>query len=69
MQVRDVHPDKTISTATIANVGVGEVFVGAGQSNSTNFAQFSDDAKLGDGCGIQRNRLVARERSGARSAR
>ncbi len=39
LEVRDTHADHTTDVTKIAHVGVGEVFVGAGQSNSTNFGQ------------------------------
>ena len=36
LSVRALKGDQEAATATVAHVGVGEVFVGAGQSNSTN---------------------------------
>lgn len=37
--VRAVRDGETVATATVSQVGVGEVFVTAGQSNSTNSGQ------------------------------
>lgn len=36
LTVRAIKNGKEVATTTVAHVGVGEVFVGAGQSNSTN---------------------------------
>src|SRR5207302_2556058 len=40
VDVRATLKDKTAVTASVEKVGVGEIFVGAGQSNSTNSGQF-----------------------------
>lgn len=40
LDVRTRHDDQTTSQATLEHFGVGEVFVGAGQSNSTNAGEF-----------------------------
>jgi serine/threonine protein kinase len=39
VEVRALQGDKTVAQGTVEHVGVGEVFVGAGQSNSTNCGQ------------------------------
>jgi hypothetical protein len=40
LTVRALQGDQTVAEAVVARVGVGEVFVTAGQSNSTNSGQF-----------------------------
>ncbi|NPV47918.1 MAG: hypothetical protein HPY69_13235 [Armatimonadetes bacterium] len=40
VEVRAVQGGETVAAATVSQVGVGEVFVTAGQSNSTNAGQF-----------------------------
>lgn len=40
VEVRAALKDKSVVTSTVEKVGVGEVFVGTGQSNSTNSGQF-----------------------------
>jgi hypothetical protein len=40
LEVRAIKGSKVVGENTIDKVGVGEVFVGAGQSNSTNYGQF-----------------------------
>jgi serine/threonine protein kinase len=40
LEIKAQKGDKVVAQATVAHVGVGEVFVGAGQSNSTNCGQF-----------------------------
>jgi len=47
LEVRDTHADKSARVIKIPDVGVGEVFVGAGQSNSTNFGQTKTTPKSG----------------------
>jgi serine/threonine protein kinase len=39
VEVRALKGDQVVAQAAVAHVGVGEVFVGAGQSNSTNCGQ------------------------------
>lgn len=45
LQVQSTRSGQTTQTATVAKVGVGEVFVVAGQSNSANFGQTRTTAK------------------------
>ncbi len=40
VEVRVIKDKKPAASVTVERVGVGEVFVGAGQSNSTNYGQF-----------------------------
>ncbi|MBQ9358592.1 MAG: hypothetical protein IJT95_03530, partial [Abditibacteriota bacterium] len=47
VEVRVVKDKKTVASQTLEHVGIGEVFVGAGQSNSTNNGQFPIKQTLG----------------------
>jgi len=47
LEVRAVAADKTVMDATVEHVGVGEVFVVAGQSNSANHGEEKQTTKTG----------------------
>ncbi|MBR4748571.1 MAG: hypothetical protein IK083_03240 [Abditibacteriota bacterium] len=47
VEVRAIRDKKTVASQTLEHVGIGEVFVGAGQSNSTNNGQFPIQQTLG----------------------
>ncbi len=47
LEVRALKDGKEIATGAVDHVGVGEVFVGAGQSNSTNCGQFKTQQHTG----------------------
>ncbi len=47
LEVRAVAPDKTLMDAAVEHVGVGEVFVVAGQSNSANHGEEKQSSKTG----------------------
>ncbi|SEF44635.1 protein of unknown function [Bryocella elongata] len=47
VQIRIQSHSQTIETATVAHVGVGEVFVIAGQSNSTNYGEVRQVSETG----------------------
>ena len=47
LEVRALKDGKEIGSAVVDHVGVGEVFVGAGQSNSTNCGQFQTQPQSG----------------------
>ena len=47
LEVRAVAPDKTVLDASVEHVGVGEVFVIAGQSNSANHGEEKQLSKTG----------------------
>ena len=46
VEVRVIRDKKPAATVTVDRVGVGEVFVGAGQSNSTNYGQYATKQTL-----------------------
>lgn len=48
LEVRAVKRNKIVATRKVAHVGVGEVFIGAGQSNSTSCGGFQSKCR-GDG--------------------
>jgi hypothetical protein len=47
LEVRALKGGQEVGSAVVDHVGVGEVFVGAGQSNSTNCGQFRTQPKSG----------------------
>ena len=47
LEVRGISPGKIIGSATVEHVGVGEVFVIAGQSNSANHGEEKQQTKTG----------------------
>jgi len=47
VEVRALRGGQTASTGAVEHVGVGEVFVGAGQSNSTSYAEFKTQPQSG----------------------
>ena len=47
VEVRAIKGKKTVASKVLERVGIGEVFVGAGQSNSTNNGQFPIKQTLG----------------------
>jgi Carbohydrate esterase, sialic acid-specific acetylesterase len=47
LQVRAIHEDKTVAETNVEHVGVGEVFIVAGQSNSANYGSEKQQPKSG----------------------
>ena len=47
VEVRALKSGAVVAQATVGKVGVGEVFIGAGQSNSTNCGQFTTQQTSG----------------------
>jgi hypothetical protein len=47
LEIRAMVAGKPVATKSVLQVGVGEVFVAAGQSNSTNYGQFRSQQRSG----------------------
>ena len=71
IEIRAEKGRETVAEKVIEHVGVGEVFVGAGQSNSTNWGQERRAHRSDPGYGSlhRRNKLAALRRPHDRSAR